>query len=433
MNIGLIGVLVAIICLMYFSYKGYSPILMAPICSLIVCVTAGISAQEGILTNFAQGFGNMVAGVAFTFICSSIFGKIMMKTKAAYSLAYWIGDTVGYQHAPTAIIIISAVLAYGGMAFAGFIIAFPIAMVLCSKANYSKGIIMGMILGGSWTFAMTGPFAPTNHNYLCMKFLGTTAAAGLVPGLVAGVGQFVLCCLYGEWQAKKWQKEGKVFAAWDEVPQDNEEERKTFPHPIIGLIPIVAVVLIFNLTSLQLPTAMTIGCLIAIALQFNKFSPKEWLKICDEGAREGIMPMINLAIMAGIGGVVSATSFYGTAVEFLASTTSVNPYILAFVAGNVMAFCMGSASSALATVLPAFTPIFENFLAKGYNMGNFHRLLCIGTGGLDSLPHAGGIISMNALYKTNHKESYFPVFICCTVIPMLTGVVAVLLAVMGLH
>ena len=50
-----------------------------------------------------------------------------------------------------------------------------------------------------------------------------------------------------------------------------------------------------------------------------------------------------------------------------------------------------------------------------------HRISSIACGGLDSLPYCGAIISVLNVCKVSHKDGYFPIFVNCTVIPVLAG------------
>ena len=79
-------------------------------------------------------------------------------------------------------------------------------------------------------------------------------------------------------------------------------------------------------------------------------------------------------------------------------------------------------------------PQFEAWVADGKaTMGNLHRMVVLGSIGLDSLPHNGTILATCEMFGTTMKKSYFPVFITCTVMPIVTGaVIALPLMLMGL-
>ena len=61
---------------------------------------------------------------------------------------------------------------------------------------------------------------------------------------------------------------------------------------------------------------------------------------------------------------------------------------------------------------------FMDYAAHGYNLEYIHRLCADGSGGLDSLPWNGSIVSVFAVCNTTHKLSYKYNFVTCLVIPI---------------
>lgn len=89
-----------------------------------------------------------------------------------------------------------------------------------------------------------------------------------------------------------------------------------------------------------------------------------------------------------------------------------------------MSLVLGSASSACGTLTPAMQPVFEAWSAAGAaDMGNLHRMVVLGSIGLDSLPHNGTILATCEMFKTTMRKSYKPVFITCVAMPVITGIV----------
>lgn len=97
-----------------------------------------------------------------------------------------------------------------------------------------------------------------------------------------------------------------------------------------------------------------------------------------------------------------------------------------------MAGIIGSSTSAISTLVPSVQTLLEGYVAGGCNMGVMHRLICIGSVSLDSLPHNGSLMACCSLLHTNIRESYFPIFVTCTVLPVLAGLcVALPLSLLG--
>lgn len=422
------GIIAAVAFIIYFTYKGYSPMILAPIGGAIICITSGINLTQGLITNFATSYGNMNKSMVFVYLMGTMFAAAMVKGQAAYSIAEWLAKLFG-KYAAFAVMLMAGIMMIGGMSVGTYMIVFPIGMVLFSKANISKNLMVGCIIGGSWTFGNCFPGSPSNHNNVTMSILGTDAMAGLVPGLVAGLYLIIANGLYLEWQGRHWAKQGHGFESWDELPEDSAEVKAGYPPVWRAWLPIIVVLLLFNVVKLHIAFCMVIGTVLEIVLEFKKASaPSEWFKVCQKGLLDGIMPVCIIAIMSGIGGVVAQTPAYFAMMDWL-STTTVHPYIVAAAGAAIAAFCLGSATSALGIMLPAVLPYFQSAVAAGFDMGVLHRLCVVSSLSLDSLPHNGSIIAISDQFNLSMKDTYFPVFIVSVVNVLIATVLATLVAI----
>ncbi len=66
--------------------------------------------------------------------------------------------------------------------------------------------------------------------------------------------------------------------------------------------------------------------------------------------------------------------------------------------------------------------------AAGIYPDLLHRVTAIATGGLDSLPHNGAVITLLAVCKMTHKEAYRDIFVVSRAIPILALVVILIIA-----
>jgi len=64
--------------------------------------------------------------------------------------------------------------------------------------------------------------------------------------------------------------------------------------------------------------------------------------------------------------------------------------------------------------------------AAGIDAALLHRVTTIATGGLDTLPHNGAVITLLAICKLTHRQSYFDIFVVAVAFPLvaLAAVVA---------
>jgi len=414
-----IGVLIGLVLLVIFVFKGANPVAAVPICAIIVTVFSGLPLVDTMLTTFPSGFANMVSVMGMTIISGAFFGKCLIDSGSALSIADWMADTFGAERVTWVVLIGVTILSYGGMGWGAFISLYPIGHLLCSKANYSRDILVGTIVGASWTYAMHGPFAPTPTNQMMMAAFGTTSTAGLIPGLATSIFMFFAIGIYCSWQAKRWRAKGRGFDSQEALERDLSTVRQKKPHLVAALAPIVAVLIIFNVFKIKVPAALFLGGLICIIINFNVFeSPKQWFTVINKGAQEGVGPLINLAIVGGFGAVVAITPFFALILDIVRNIR-MHPYVLTIFVGELTALVLGSASSAVALTNTTIGPLLmEMTLAGGYDLGNVHRLLTLAACGCDSLPHNGTLVSLNAQFGTKHRDTYFPVFITSVVIPI---------------
>ncbi len=62
-----------------------------------------------------------------------------------------------------------------------------------------------------------------------------------------------------------------------------------------------------------------------------------------------------------------------------------------------------------------------------------HRVCSIASGGLDSLPHSGAVITLLMVMGVTHKEGYRDLGVVTVVFPLFATLVVILLAMMGVH
>jgi H+/gluconate symporter-like permease len=318
-----------------------------------------------------------------------------------------------------AVVIATAVLIYGGItSFVVIFAIFPIALVLFEKADIPVRLIPGIATLGLWSFAMTGPASTQIQNIIPMNYLHTGPLAGLLPGAIGAVLMFALGVLYMIQEEKKARKKGEHFAFPDHVKRISDDSAK--PAIIPALIPILFVIVTFNVFNMNIVLSLLFTDIIAVAL-FYKFFPKGGLlTTLNEGAVGSITVIINTAAVVGFGSISKLTPFYEWAIAALTSV-QMNPYVLSFVTTNAFAGLMGSSSGSLGLTYGALGETFLKYGEMGYNLEFIHRLSSVGAAGLDTLPYCGAIVSVLNVCGVSHKEGYFPIFVNCTVIPILVG------------
>lgn len=262
---------------------------------------------------------------------------------------------------------------------------------------------------------MTGPFTPQIPNVVSMQYLGTPSYAGLIPGLVCAVATAIGIIVYMNYQGKKARLNGEHFQ-WPEGVKRVEEEEDS-PNGIISIIPLALVLVIFNVTKLDIIICLLIGILVALILFYKHLPRSEMLNMFNNAATSSISVIINTAVIVGFGSVAKATPFYAYATDLLLGSNA-NPYVVAVVGANVFAGILGSASGGVSLMYETLGDTFLEYANQGYNLGFIHRLCSDGCGGIDSLPWNGSIVSVFAICHTTHKLSYKYNFMTNLAIPV---------------
>ena len=65
--------------------------------------------------------------------------------------------------------------------------------------------------------------------------------------------------------------------------------------------------------------------------------------------------------------------------------------------------------------------------AAGIDPELIHRIVAISSGSLDTLPHNGAVITLLAICKLTHKDSYKDIFVTSLVIPLIVTAIAIII------
>jgi H+/gluconate symporter-like permease len=109
------------------------------------------------------------------------------------------------------------------------------------------------------------------------------------------------------------------------------------------------------------------------------------------------------------------------------------PLISASLAVNVLAGITGSASGGMSIALAALGDTYRQMaIDQGISLEWMHRVVSMSSGGLDTLPHNGAVITMFIICGLTHRQSYADLGMVTLVIPFTTAIsVTVLLSVFG--
>ena len=430
MNWGILILLIAIILFGVLAFKGISALILAPLVTCFVLIFAPIFAGEdiailnGLKEQFMPAAADYVSSYFLMFFMGALFGAVYQFTGAAKSIAKWLAGMCHGKFVAPIIMCITGLLTYGGISgFVVFFVIYPIALQMFRSANLTRRLIPAAISAGCWTWSMYGPGSPSIQNVIPIESLGTTPTAALVPSVIATVASFVMIFVWLEYRARSFTKRGYFFddprlkmqLSPEELQEDDPNE--VLPNPIVALVPIVVILVLFNIVGLPVETAVFIGVALATILFFTRIEGgiNGWLKVFNKGAADSGVSILNTAIVVGFGGVVQ--------------NLDMNPLIFVMITVAVCAGACGSASGGMGV---AFNALKDVYAALGANFEYVHRIGAIAAGTLDTLPHQGAQITLLGICKCTHKEAYFDIAITQIAVPFITCFIFIALASMGL-
>lgn len=440
--LGMIGLIGSLILLMYLTMKGINIIIAAIISSIVVAITGGLNLETALATHYMDGFTGYFASWFLIFLLGAIFGKVMQDTKAADSIAIWVKNTLGPSRAVFAVVAAAAIMTYGGVSL--FVVGFsvyPIAVSLFKVANLPHRYIPAALVFGSISFTMTAPGSPEIQNLIPTEYFGTNPSAGGLIGVLLAFGIMVTGGFYLGRIVKKAVKNGETFSlpntANNEIAaaleaqiseESSEKQEKELPHIIFAILPLVSVIALLNISAQFMSSTaaalLSLGSGIAIAwILMNKYVTAYWGTLAV-GTQDALVAAANTCAVVGFGSVAAHVAAFNSVVDVLVNIPG-PPYLGLAIAVTLICGLTGSASGGLGIALPILSPIY---MAQGLDPGAMHRISALASGGLDSLPHNGYVVTtIRAICGETHKRAYKPIFILSVVIPTIALIAAVVL------
>ncbi|WP_233869497.1 GntP family permease [Paraburkholderia adhaesiva] len=461
--IGLAGMLASLGLLIWLAYRGWSVLLLAPLCAMLAALISG----EPVLAHWTQTFmvstGRFLAQFFPLFLLGSLFGKLMEDSGSVDAVAQFMVDKLGSRHALVAVVLGGALVTYGGVSlFVAFFVLAPMAQSLFRSANLPRRLMPAAIMLGTATFTMSAlPGTPALQNAIPMPFFGTTPFAA--PGL--GVIASAVMAGFGLWwlgrAAAAARRNGEGFVeplgdgASDQeggksaLVRERASVAQTFdpaeigssaetparaglPPPVIALAPLVVVVamnFVMNIavfpridaaylaeprwgeTTLSsvagvwgVSVALAIGIVVLVALNRQRLVALR--ESVDAGANASVLPVLSVGSLVGYGAVIAALPAFEVVRDWVLGLGG-GPLVSLAVATNLLSGLTGSASGGLTIALDALGDTYMQLAAQhNIDPALLHRVAVMSAGTLDSLPHNGAVVTLLAVCGSTHRESY---------------------------
>lgn len=393
-----------------------SIVVAAPIASSAILYLNNLNILEILNTQYLPGFAAFVEDYLFIFLLSAILGKVMEESDDAGSIGEFVLDVLSYRYAAVGIFFASVLLSIGGISsFVLIFTIYPIAKTVFEKAGLSKSLILASIAGGNILVGLPLPGSPQVHNLIMMDFLNTSAAAGLVLGLVSLSVGTAAAVIYLRYRSSS-------------VLKDNNSKGSIFKKPelsklinfLTAMLPLLVVFIVLAVLSKPPVLALLLGVLLSIFKNYKKIN---LLEIFNDSISNAVLPLMFAASAMGFGRVISSLPVFK---EFLQTLLQLplNPYLLTGIITNIAAGLLGSASGGM---LLTISTVGET-IVELVDPQKLHRVTLIASTGLDTLPHNSAYLAMLAYTGLKFKDTYFDYFIVTVLAPLLSFGTAVIFA-----
>ena len=432
----------ALVFLMLVAYRGFSVILFAPVAALLAVLLTDPAAVPPVFTGlFMDKMVGFVKLYFPVFLLGAVFGKVIELSGFSKSIVSAVIRLVGRERAMLSIVLVGALLTYGGVSL--FVVVFavyPFAAEMFRQSGIPKRLIPGTIALGAFTFTMDSlPGTPQIQNIIPTTFFKTDTWAAPILGTIGAIFILFVGLAYLEFRRRRAAAAGEGYGEGHTNEPEPVSERALAP-PTIAILPLI-VVGVLNKVFTSLVTAyygatnettladkahpivtqvssvaaiwavegaLLAGILTVLIFAFRQVSQRfaEGTKAAVAGA---LLASMNTASEYGFGAVISALPGFLVIRDALRAIP--NPLVNEAITVSVLAGVTGSASGGMSIALAAMADQFIAAAnAAGIPLQVLHRVASMASGGMDTLPHNGAVITLLAVTGLTHRESYGPIF-----------------------
>lgn len=454
----LLAILLALGLLMFVAYRGFSVILFAPLCAILAVLLIDPS---HVLPFFSGVFMEKMVGFIKSyfpvFLLGAIFGKVVEMSGLAESIAKTIVSWLGAKRAMLTIVLLGAILTYSGVSlFVAVFAIYPFAAQMFRQANIPKRLIPGTIALGAFTFTMDAlPGSPQIQNVIPIAFFKTDIYAAPILGILGGIFVFALGLFYLEMRRKKAEKAGEGYygfgaenasALEKETASDKAEilpdltSKQSTLRQIMAFVPLILVGVTnklfityipkwypngFDFSAIGLGTyavdvpavaaiwaiemALVVGIISSLAFDWKRVT-KNFKEGINQSIGGSLLATMNTGAEYGFGGVIAALPGFAKISDGISGTFT-NPLVNGAVTTSTLAGITGSASGGMGIALGAMADKYNQAIAAANIPPEvMHRVVAMASGGMDTLPHNGAVITLLAVTGLTHKQSYRDIF-----------------------
>ena len=423
---GVVTIFLGLALLMFLAFKGHSIIWVAPVCAAFVALCGGLNLLDAYTNTYMQGAADYFKQWFPAFMLGAVYGKVMDLTGSARSLGSKLVSWIGPKNAMLAVVLPCMLMTYGGISlFVVVFVIYPMGYAIYRAADIPRTKLPGAIATGAFGITMTAvPGTPQIQNLIPMQFYNTPATAAPALSVVACLAIGIPALIWLQWDINKGRKAGLHFVEDEKFVEAEHAEMPSW-HWLAGLIPIIVVIVLLNVVKTHIVVALLGGILCCCLMNINQ--AKILLPAISEGANGSMTAIMNTSCAVGFGSVVKAVPGFTALTNAMLNMPGSILFSEA-VAVNVLAGATGSASGGMSIALTALAPKYLEIANEiGLNPEVLHRIASISSGGLDTLPHNGAVLTLLAVSHCTHKESYWGICVTTAIIPVVMSLVLALI------
>jgi H+/gluconate symporter-like permease len=425
------------------AYRGYSVILFAPIAALLAVLATDPALVAPLFSGlFMDKLAGFLRNYFPVFLLGAVFGKLFEISGFSDGLVSGVLKLMGPGRAIPAVVAVCALLTYGGVSlFVVVFAAYPFAAAMFRRADIPKRLLPATIVLGGATFTMDSlPGTPQIQNIIPTGVFGTTAWAAPVLGVIGAAFILSVGLFHLDRARRQALAKGEGYGGGHLNEPEAAQSEEADVHPVLALLPLLVVALtnlaltraipniypasiVVDLPSLAhalvtpretvvaiwaVEGALVAGVLTVIALAFRRvlrtFAAQT--KVAISGA---LLASLNTASEYGFGAVIAVLPGFLLIRDSLEAVP--NPLVNEAISITTLSAVTGSASGGMSIALGA---LGDRFIAAAQTAGIspevLHRVAAMASGGMDTLPHNGAIITILAVTGLTHRQAYGNIF-----------------------
>lgn len=195
------------------------------------------------------------------------------------------------------------------------------------------------------------------------------------------------------------------------------------PNSYLGLLPLIVTIILLNIFKLRVEISILSGVILGLIIFYPQIDFSKLIHNLSMASKGAISAITTTCVVVAFGSVMRTTPSFNTLVDILVDLPG-PPLVGAAIAVTIMAGVCGSATGGISIAMPIIGPIYT---AMGVSAEHIHRVAAISSGGLDSLPHNGYVVTLLDYCGVSHKEGYKPIFWLTVILPTITAGISIIL------